>query len=105
MKHLFTVVLLLIMITSCGNGKKKISTPKSDYYEYSEPRRTYQIPETNPGSMEALDNIPIMSQEEDAYEEGRALAEEDRLNGTRQHEGNDYDDDYDDDYDEGYEDE
>lgn len=32
-------------------------------------------------------------------EEGRSLAEEDRRNGGRYHEG---DDDYDDDYDEGY---
>lgn len=105
MKHLFTVVLLLIMLTSCGNGKKKTSTPKSSYYEYSEPRQIDQPSESNPDSMKAFYNVPVMSREEDAYEEGRSLAEEDRQNGTRQHEGNDYDDDYADDYDEGYEDE
>lgn len=52
--------------------------------------------------MEGLNNVSTMSREEDAYEEGRAFAEEDRLNKTRQHEGDDYDDDYEDGYDEGY---
>lgn len=102
MKYLFTAVLLIMILTSCGGEKKKASTPKSDYYEYSEPKQTYQAPESNPGSMEALDNVSTMSREEDAYEEGRALAEEDRHNKTRQHEGDDYDDDYEDDYDDGY---
>ncbi len=83
MKHLFTVVLLLIMLTSCGNGKKKTSTPKSSYYEYSEPRKIDQPSESNPDSMKAFYNVPIMSQEEDAYEEGRSLAEEHWLLGFR----------------------
>lgn len=102
MKYLFTVVLLIMVITSCGGEKKKTSTPKRDYYEYSEPKQTNQVPESKPGSMEGLNSVSTMSREEDAYEEGRALAEEDRLNKTRQHEGDDYDDDYEDDYDDGY---
>ena len=47
------------------------------------------------------DGCADVSAAEDAYEEGRSLAEEDRRNGTSSHEGDDYND-CDDDYDEGY---
>ena len=43
----------------------------------------------------------VMSDEEDAYEEARSLAEEDHLAGTRSHEGDRYDPE--DAYDDGYE--
>lgn len=102
MKHFLTCIILLVIITSCGSEKKKSSTANTNYYQYSQQKQTYQVPESKPGSMEALDNVSTMSQAEDAYEEGRALAEEDRQNRTRQHEGDNYDDDYEDDYDDGY---
>lgn len=102
MKHLCACITLLLLLLACGNEKKSDSTSQDTYYEYNQPRGTYQVPESRPGSMEGLNNVSTMSPEEDAYEEGRALAEEDRRNGTRQHEGDNYDDDYDDDYDDGY---
>lgn len=101
MKHLYACIIMLFL-AACGNDKKNHSAAQDSYYEYSQPRGTYQIPESRPGSMEGLNNVSAMSPEEDAYEEGRALAEEDRHNRTRQHEGDNYDDDYDDDYDDGY---
>lgn len=101
MKYLFAF-MTLALLAACGNDKKSGSTSQNAYYEYNQPRGIYQVPESRSGSMEGLNNISTMSPDEDAYEEGRALAEEDRLNRTRQHEGDNYDDDYDDDYDDGY---
>lgn len=108
-KHLnFITIVLALLLISCGGSKKEESSEYHPCYSNEalgvQPNygdNTYQQPqETQSGPYNHLPST--MSPEEDAYEEGRALREEDRLNRTRQHEGDDYDEDYDDDYDEGY---
>lgn len=129
MKHFILYIALLLFITACVNNKRTVPTQErrdtttvgNDAYNtdnYESYNSDYSAScETINNSVNALETQKIqsnlnlkerpMSGREDAYEEGRSLAEEDRLNGTRMHEGDDYDDDYDDegyddDYDEGY---
>ena len=124
MRHIIIYMVSLMLITSCGNSKKsadmqeprdtaavedatdntKIYDPYcTDFSSYEAETSTAEESQSNSISNGYFPrNIP-MSREEDVYEEARSLAEEDRLNGTRMHEGDDYDEDYEDDYDEGYE--
>lgn len=117
-------MVLLMLMTSCGNSKKSADMQESRdtaaveettdnakiYDPYCTDFSSYEAEATNAEETQSNStsngyrprNIP-MSREEDVYEEARSLAEEDRLNGTRMHEGDDYDEDYEDDYDEGYE--
>lgn len=121
-KKIVPLSLITIIICACGSGNKEPEPQAQDTLYSSEEiilgdtsTAEYGIGDAIPvGSTLTTSTVPphgtVMSPEEDAYEEARSLAEEDRLARTRSHEGDSYDDDeeddedYDDDYDEGYDD-
>lgn len=99
--------LLLMTLVSCGSDRKPVKENEGTFYPYNSTLRNSSecnTIESKSGGRESSNIDVVMSDEESAYEMGRALAEEDRLNGSRQHEGEIPDeDDCEDDYDEGYE--
>lgn len=119
MRHRHTLFLLLgcLVVAACSQQeKRKVAQPTEQAappavtYDYApavlETESTQEIEKTKEGQT-AVPIQELVKDVEDAYEEGAAQAEEDRLAG---HPGMNYADDYEDDdeneaYEEGYEDE
>lgn len=104
---IIAISFFVLMFSSCScSGNKEyqsndVGSSSGYYYNSSSSSSAIEQRSTTGATLPSS----VMSPAEDAYEEGRALAEEDRLNGTRSHEGDNPDEDEEDEYDDGYYDE
>lgn len=116
-KHLLLILLGCFTASACSQKERgtvgqptEEATPTTVTYDMTPTAPIVETPKITEEAKEARPSAPVhepASDVEDAYEEGAAQAEEDRLAG---HPGMNYANDYDDEdeneaYEEGYEDE